>query len=315
MNSMDEVAQHMRSKRVGKKTKGNYSGKLNTIKVFLLSNGYQEYVTNDGQVNIPLSDDIIQRLFGWLSVNTDLPKKARRQRVTEVDSDSDDEDEEEEDGDDDEVEETPDIFAERQITISPSCMQGYKSALIWLYLEKDHPWPPDIDSWVQTFIRGYKKTVAEKKATGVMSLKEGKSNLAFTGYNAICKEFMERTPSGRKHSWAQGIFGWAFMTLSWNLMARSDSVRKIMLQHVDWKNDCMTITFAKHKGDLTGEGLGNEKHVYANPLNPKICPILALAVLIFTSHRGSQVNEQTLFAGIRRYSPAPCLSNVNFVSP
>jgi hypothetical protein len=43
---------------------------------------------------------------------------------------------------------------------------------------------------------------------------------------------------------------------------------------MDWGGDCVKIKIAKHKGDQTGEGIGNEKHVYANPYNPAICPIL-----------------------------------------
>ncbi|CAK9251868.1 unnamed protein product [Sphagnum jensenii] len=41
------------------------------------------------------------------------------------------------------------------------------------------------------------------------------------------------------------------MTLSWNLVSRANSVGNVMLQHVDWKEDSMIITFPKHKGDQT----------------------------------------------------------------
>lgn len=51
-----------------------------------------------------------------------------------------------------------------------------------------------------------------------------------------------------------------------------------MLSHINWRNDSLVITFAKHKGDQTGDGLGNEKHVFANPHRPEICPVIALAV-------------------------------------
>lgn len=129
-----------------------------------------------------------------------------------------------------------------------------------------------------------------------MSIKEGRSKLSFPGYNSICEHLMKTKPQQKRNRWAEGIFGWVFMTLCWNLMSRGENVRSVMLKHFDWKNDCMTVTFAKHKGDATGEGLGNEKHVYANPLNPHICPILALAVLVFTYHRGEEVEMQTLFA-------------------
>ena len=39
----------------------------------------------------------------------------------------------------------------------------------------------------------------------------------------------------------------------------------IMLQHMDMGGDCVKVKVPKHKGDQTGEGIGNEKHIYANP--------------------------------------------------
>ena len=296
----EAIAERMRSKRVKDKTKGNYSGKLNTIKVFLLTNNFAVHIGERNEIIVPLPDAVLKQLFGWLSVNTDLPKKSRRKKavaaavaaaLADLDSDS------ESDSDDDVPAQPVDIFAERIATISASCMQGYKSALGWFYTEKYVIMEASIEQWIAAFIQGYKRTVAEKKAAGVMDIKEGKSKLAFNGYVEIAKHLMKKAPVGRKGTWAQGIYGWAFMTISWNLMARGDSVRNIMLQHVNWKNDCMTITFALHKGDATGEGLGNEKHVYANTYNPQICPILAMSLLVFTCHRGGNVVEQGLFAG------------------
>ena len=70
-----------------------------------------------------------------------------------------------------------------------------------------------------------------------------------------------------------------------------------MLQHMDMGGDCVKVKVPKHKGDQTGEGMGNEKHVYANPYNPAICPMLALAVFIFCKYRGSDVVRQQLFDG------------------
>ena len=63
------------------------------------------------------------------------------------------------------------------------------------------------------------------------------------------------------------------MIFCWNLIARSHSVSNIMLQHMDWRNDSLVVIFAKSKSDQTGEGCANEKHVYANPINPIVCPI------------------------------------------
>ncbi|KAH9157947.1 hypothetical protein AeRB84_000266 [Aphanomyces euteiches] len=63
-------------------------------------------------------------------------------------------------------------------------------------------------------------------------------------------------------------------------MSRSDSNDKIMLQHIEWCEYALVIEEQGHKGDQTGESKYG-KHVYANPYEPAVCPVLALAVLLF----------------------------------
>jgi len=283
------AAEHIVGKRVVDRTKRNYTYKLNIINVFLatLTDEFGDPIENlideenGGQMILPLDSDIVEQIFGWLSTNTDLPKRARR--IVEEDDDDDDQ--------------NVDIFANNKITISVSCMQSYKSALLWWYTENKINIDPKINEWIDTFISGYKKTVADKKARGVMSISEGKSPITYAGFCTIVKYLMELQPHGRRNTWAEGIFGWCFLSLSWNLMARSHSVGNIMLQHIEWKEDCMIIVFAKHKGDQTGDGLSNDKHVYANPLCAESCPILAIAILIFCTPRGANVLQQQLFQG------------------
>jgi hypothetical protein len=59
----------------------------------------------------------------------------------------------------------------------------------------------------------------------------------------------------------------------------------------------MVITFAKHKGDETGEQ-GKPKHVYANPASPAICPVLALA--LYELSAGPRNKAEWLFQGEAR---------------
>jgi len=173
-------------------------------------------------------------------------------------------------------------------------MQGYKSALVWYYGEKGQSLESSLNSWCDNFINGYKKTVADKKLRGVMAISEGKAPLSFSGYIHICRFLVNLVPSSI-FNWQLIMFAWLFMVFCWNLIGRSNTVGNIMLQHMDWGGDCIKIKIAKHKGDQTGEGIGNEKHIYANPYNPAICPILALAVFIFCKYRGNDVVRQQLF--------------------
>ena len=77
-------------------------------------------------------------------------------------------------------------------------------------------------------------------------------------------------------------------------MARSASVSSIMYDHIRWDGASMTVTFPKHKGDQEGRD-GIPKHVYANPNNPSICPILALAVFVFTVGHRREGSQRQLF--------------------
>lgn len=78
---------------------------------------------------------------------------------------------------------------------------------------------------------------------------EGKSCITDVGYYELvrrCRELHkeDRTVNGRNRS----IFGWAWLTLQWNLLCRTSSVMDIHLEHLDWAGDCLKVTFAKSKG-------------------------------------------------------------------
>ncbi len=111
---------------------------------------------------------IIQELFGWLSKNTNLPASNRRiQRNAPAEECEDEVD------NNNDTEANDDMFADNRQTISSSCMQGYKSALLWWYAEKGQSLRVDESQWIQDFVQGYAKVVADKKQRGVMRIQEG----------------------------------------------------------------------------------------------------------------------------------------------
>jgi hypothetical protein len=291
MTDVAAAAEYIVDQRIVNGTKSNYKSKLNVIKVFLASSEFSNELVDD-EISVPLTDDAVKSLFGWLSVNTDLPRKRKRNEAI-----GDDDEEEDDSTVDNPEEQGASIFAYDKITISESCMGGYKSALLWYYQEHGVRMTTELDRWLNSFVQGYKKTIADKKMRGVMSIQEGKAPLYFSAYCEICRLLAILKPEGKKNTWHESIFAWSFMILSWNMLARSVSVGKIMLQHIDWAGDCMVINVPKHKGDQSGEGLGMDKHIYANPSNPEICPLLSLAVLIFCKHRTNDRRSHKLFVG------------------
>ncbi|ETI30278.1 hypothetical protein F443_22601, partial [Phytophthora nicotianae P1569] len=67
-----------------------------------------------------------------------------------------------------------------------------------------------------------------------------------------------------------------------------------MLQYMEWTEDCLSIEEQGHKGDQKGsEKFG--KHVYANPYTPCQCPILALAVHLFSCPERTATGKQQQF--------------------
>jgi hypothetical protein len=290
MDRYTEAFERLVDLRVKESSKKNYKAKINRIKIFLLEK-CPEMLDAHNDIVLPMSEEITMKLFGWLSSNTDLAKKGRRRTEVEIEDENDNESDISEDSGDE-----VDIFAERSVTIASNTMQGYKSALIWYYKEKKVDFPTSISQSVETFITGYKKQIADKKLQGVMKTSEGKLPLSFKIYSDICFHLATLKPSGKRSPFNEGIFGWTFMILCWNMIARSISVSALMLEHFGWIDDSMTIIVAKHKGDQTGDGLSNLKHVYANPTKPHICPILSLAVFIWCTQRNAQENHR-LFRG------------------
>lgn len=202
-----QAASDVVNHRVVAGTTSNYRGKLNTIKVYLAGQANAaDLIDADNRIVIPLDIELIKELFGWLSRNTDIPGRRRHRRV---DRNEDYNDVDENAIGAENVEE--DLFSRRTVTISASTMQGYKSALKWYYDEQGVDFSSEIDKWLDNFIQGYKKIISEKRRRGIMPITEGKSPISFNGYRSIAESFMLIRPIARRHTWLEGIFGWAFM--------------------------------------------------------------------------------------------------------
>jgi hypothetical protein len=149
----------------------------------------------------------------------------------------------------------------------------------------------DIKKMSKQFFEGYVRMIAKLKQDGVMSIVEGKQPMSFKGYKLLAVKALEQC---RDHNLA--IFSHLYLLLCWNLIARCVSVGSLMYNHVSWENDSMVIVFPSHKGDQEGRN-ALPKHVYANPAEPNICPILSFAVYIFTRGYEREGSKRTIFAG------------------
>ena len=80
-------------------------------------------------------------------------------------------------------------------------------------------------------------------------------------------------------------------------MCRSANAVSICFNHMEWKNDALGVYFAHMKNDQNGERPRDARHVYANPINPEICPILSLGIFLICF----PMDEVYIFPGGKQY--------------
>ena len=83
-------------------------------------------------------------------------------------------------------------------------------------------------------------------------------------------------------SMKEHMFVHLFLILDWNLMKRSANCVNMKVAHIRFHKDALVFEFAKSKVMQGGEDHVGPWHVYVNPLNPFICPLLALAQYFLT---------------------------------
>lgn len=177
--------------------------------------------------------------------------------------------------------------------LSRSSYGGIRSALVYLHRMNGTEMTDDMQKDISQLMSGIKRKVAKEKITSGQSLEEGKRPMSFDAYRLMCKKLNASDAS-------EALFGHCFLTMEWNLMARSDNCKMMHLSHVEWRQDCLVFFFGKTKGDQIGEKADEPWHVYSNPKDPVICPVLALAKYLF-AHPDIMRRNGPLFPGADQY--------------
>ncbi|EKX34755.1 hypothetical protein GUITHDRAFT_119064 [Guillardia theta CCMP2712] len=113
-------------------------------------------------------------------------------------------------------------------------------------------------------------------ATSVLEITTGKEPMSMTTYRLFCKTMMF---SDKRYY----IFARNFLIICWNLMCRAGNAESI---HFNGSTTCAgmkivsKLSFAHSKTDQSGDKPGDPNRLYANPVHPEICPILALGIYL-----------------------------------
>ena len=84
-------------------------------------------------------------------------------------------------------------------------------------------------------------------------------------------------------------------------MKRSENYVNMKVAHVRFHKDALVFEFAESKGMYGGEDPVGPWYVYMNPLNPFICPLLALARYFLTFPETLKTNA-VVFQGMLHYN-------------
>ncbi|RHY51693.1 hypothetical protein DYB30_013928, partial [Aphanomyces astaci] len=154
--------------------------------------------------------------------------------------------------------------------VTLSTLSGYRSALKDYYNKQNVPLPNGFGTDATVIYQGIRRLCASETQAG--AIKSGtKQPLRHHQYLELCKASLSKMDAGFTH---------LFLVLSWNLMCRSRSTATIRIDHISDEGDALGVMFFKSKTDQGGTKRRDPKHVYANPMQPETCCILALAVYL-----------------------------------
>ena len=151
------------------------------------------------------------------------------------------------------------------------------------HLFRCHPnlegYPDGFEAELKNLKRGFFRILtkhAQDHGGGVASASEGgKKPMSYELYVKCCEWFLEKGDQSN-------IFYHCFLILTWNLMCRSNNTTRILLENMSFTWDHLKINFAQQKNDSFGDTAKYPRHLYANPSNPAVCPVFALALYLGT---------------------------------
>ena len=155
-----------------------------------------------------------------------------------------------------------------------SACQKLRSCLVGLLKRNPTHGPTELTpagvTSVQDFFKGISNTTANKnQETGADHAKETVPKFV---YAAMCLAFLRK---GK-------IVEWAHLVLQWCFMSRAINVGQIHFNFMDWAGDMLTVLYSHTKtlDDESRKGL-KPFHLATNPDEPWMCPVTAIALLLF----------------------------------
>ena len=157
-----------------------------------------------------------------------------------------------------------------QVQQSTAVYEGIRSAITHVFTLCRVPMPEEMRKNLSTLVAGFERSGASETQALGMQINKGKKPMSLEAYELLSKELFQ---SGKK----EDIFAHLFLVLDWCLMKRAENCVHAQIEHIYFLHDSLVFEFAKGKTFQKGEKGRGPWHVYANPMKPWLCPVLALA--------------------------------------
>ena len=165
---------------------------------------------------------------------------------------------------------------EHTIRLQPSSYNGACSALSHFFTESGiskEKTKNTEELWnnISSYKKGTRRlSTKERKELG-LSTTEGKKPLPFRAYKHLARILFESEKP-------EHVAAHTFLLLEWNLISRAEYVVNSKIDAVKMEEDALLFDIGKTKTDQEGtKNIDHPWHVYANPQNPYICTVLAMA--------------------------------------
>lgn len=192
----------------------------------------------------------------------------------------------------------------KRMLIGKSGLSNYRKAFSNLYAESNPAvfQTPAMLREISQKMKSLRKRHTKDARSSLRKAKEGKEEVPFGLLLGFAKIFLE-----------EGMF-WehAYCMLCWELMARSDNVGDLTVDHMQFINDSLHVLFSGDKMHTTGDGQSckEPKHCYANSTDVTKCLFVALGLYLLTSPQVGCKSKE-LFPGTQKTQKARFRTRLN----
>ena len=180
-----------------------------------------------------------------------------------------------------EMKKVPWPFTNKKKHMAPSTIGHFFSAFRDMYSLHAEAVPDALDIFFTNTMRKYILFISQQKLDNLFPDKVNSAGFTASIYERICGALVGYWKTGRGATNTAVRYLRLFFIFCYALLGRGERVGRLRFTWICWSDDSMLVKVPTSKSDQSG-ALSYFKRVYANSLKPSVCPVLALAVEVFS---------------------------------